>query len=188
MYSLTKNKTWIYQEENFLTEEENKNVMDLGNFQNLELGGLGAGKINESVRNSFISWINIDEKSQWLYTKVSDKINQVNNNHYNFELFDFEVFQFAGYFEHNQGRYGPHSDSSGLSNPMRKLSIIILLSDDSDFEGGELCFYVNGSSYVFKNVKNSFIAFPSFLIHQVTPVTKGSRYSLVSWVRGPQFK
>jgi PKHD-type hydroxylase len=30
--------------------------------------------------------------------------------------------------------------------------------------------------------------FPSFVLHRVTPVTKGTRYSLVAWVSGPPFK
>ena len=30
--------------------------------------------------------------------------------------------------------------------------------------------------------------FPSWLIHDVTPVTQGTRYSLVGWVNGPNFK
>ena len=32
--------------------------------------------------------------------------------------------------------------------------------------------------------KGSIIVFPSFLYHQVTPITKGTRYSLVMWVLG----
>ena len=30
--------------------------------------------------------------------------------------------------------------------------------------------------------------FPSYTMHRVTPVTKGTRYSLVAWVSGPAFK
>ena len=30
--------------------------------------------------------------------------------------------------------------------------------------------------------------FPSYVLHEVTPVTKGTRYSLVSWVTGKSFK
>ena len=32
------------------------------------------------------------------------------------------------------------------------------------------------------------IVFPSYTLHEVTPITKGTRYSLVSWVSGPSFK
>jgi len=32
------------------------------------------------------------------------------------------------------------------------------------------------------------IFFPSYTLHEVTPVTKGTRYTLVGWVHGPAFK
>ena len=35
--------------------------------------------------------------------------------------------------------------------------------------------------------KGAMILFPSFLLHKVSPVTKGTRNSLVGWVRGPNF-
>jgi len=36
--------------------------------------------------------------------------------------------------------------------------------------------------------KGSIIAFPSFLKHRVTNVTKGTRNSIVSWIQGPHFR
>ena len=44
---------------------------------------------------------------------------------------------------------------------------------------------------IFKNINRpslKFIFFPSFLMHRVTPVKQGTRYSLVSWFLGPPFK
>ena len=35
--------------------------------------------------------------------------------------------------------------------------------------------------------EGSIVVFPSFSWHQVTPVTKGTRYSLVAWFVGPPF-
>ena len=36
--------------------------------------------------------------------------------------------------------------------------------------------------------KGSIIVFPSYMHHQVTPVTKGTRYSLVMWSLGKPFR
>ena len=36
--------------------------------------------------------------------------------------------------------------------------------------------------------KGTVLVFPSFLCHEVTPVTKGIRKSLVSWIEGPMWK
>ena len=38
------------------------------------------------------------------------------------------------------------------------------------------------------STKGSIIFFPSFMPHQVAPVTEGVRYSLVAWFVGPPFK
>ena len=36
--------------------------------------------------------------------------------------------------------------------------------------------------------KGSAAAFPSFVLHRVTPVTKGTRHSLTIWAHGPAFR
>ncbi len=36
--------------------------------------------------------------------------------------------------------------------------------------------------------RGAFIAFPSFLLHRVTPVTRGTRWSLVAWILGPRWR
>ena len=37
-------------------------------------------------------------------------------------------------------------------------------------------------------VRDNRIVFPSYVLHEVCPVTRGTRYSLVSWVTGAPFK
>jgi len=39
-----------------------------------------------------------------------------------------------------------------------------------------------------EQLKGRVLAFPSFMIHGVAPVTKGKRESVVVWVEGPKFK
>lgn len=64
--------------------------------------------------------------------------------------------------------------------PSRFISVLFVLNDD--YEGGELAFFKK--SYIPKVKKNQCIVFPSnFLFpHQVTPVTKGIRYSIITWL------
>ena len=69
------------------------------------------------------------------------------------------------------------------------MSLTIQLSDENDYEGGDLIFY-NGTEDVdkakFARGKGSVVVFDSRLIHEVTPVTKGVRYSLVKWYHGDE--
>ena len=76
---------------------------------------------------------------------------------------------------------GPDETSS------RKISIVVQLSDPLEYEGGELQISDGGTNRVCEKTKGTIIIFPSYLLHRVTPVTKGTRRSLVLWVTGPPF-
>ena len=52
---------------------------------------------------------------------------------------------------------------------------------NEDFEGGDLVFY---DCDPIEQKTGNIIFFPSYLPHEVTPVTKGTRYSLVMWFLG----
>jgi PKHD-type hydroxylase len=68
------------------------------------------------------------------------------------------------------------------------------LTDSSEYNGGD--FYVkyfdNGKEKEHKikdaKEKGTLIVFPSSLLHRVTPITKGTRKSLVCWTLGFPFK
>ena len=100
--------------------------------------------------------------------------------------------QYTNYDSSIEGHYGWHQDTDFLEEgyDARKVSVVIQLSDPSEYEGGEFQFYIEEeivSPPQFKT-KGTVIVFPSFLKHRVTKVTKGSRNSLVSWIMGPHFK
>jgi PKHD-type hydroxylase len=79
-------------------------------------------------------------------------------------------------------------------NKIRKLSVTINLNEPNDYEGGNLKFDFgpHASERYHECVeirpRGSIIVFPSHIYHQVTPVTKGTRYSLVLWCLGYPFK
>ena len=86
-----------------------------------------------------------------------------------------------------KGKYETHVDTfHGRSNEVRKLTVLVFLNED--FEGGK--FYIQNSNqrhYPPQN-KGTVLVFPSFMPHGVEPVTKGVRYSVVTWMVGPYFK
>ena len=69
------------------------------------------------------------------------------------------------------------------------MSLTVQLSDEDDYEGGDLILNDNkeeSRSYKVSRGKGSVIVFDSRTLHQVTPVTKGVRYSLVKWYHGDE--
>lgn len=99
-----------------------------------------------------------------------------------------EDTQLGRYKSTDGGHYDWHIDASVPQNGIqRKLSISILLSDPSEFEGGELQFKGMEDQKILTK-QGSIVVFPSFIEHKVTPVTKGVRYSAVTWASGPSFR
>ena len=88
----------------------------------------------------------------------------------------------------DNGFYDWHMDSYPPKNGIqRKLTCVILLNDSTDYEGGELQIKNLEDRILLKN-QGSVIVFPSFIDHRVTPVTKGVRYTAVTWALGPSFR
>ena len=74
------------------------------------------------------------------------------------------------------------------SKGTRKLSFSLLLSDSDDYEGGDLLLHTQIQPTETKRKKGTIIFFPSYTLHEVTKVTKGTRCALVGWATGPAFK
>jgi PKHD-type hydroxylase len=65
------------------------------------------------------------------------------------------------------------------------LSLTVQLSNPEEYSGGELVIY---PEFVAPKDQGTMTVFPSFMCHDVRPVLTGVRYSLVSWLAGPQFR
>lgn len=104
-----------------------------------------------------------------------------------YEVNSHEPIQFG---EYRTGQhYDWHVDWFPLSGAEkdRKLSVVCMLNDPSEFTGGELWLRLN-SEYVAPLEKGSIICFPSIIEHKVAPVLSGIRYTAVMWLSGPKFK
>lgn len=85
------------------------------------------------------------------------------------------------------GKYEAHVDTFHQhGNETRKLTSIAILNDD--FEGGKFFIQTGHEKIYPPQEKGDVIVFPSFMLHGVEPITKGVRYSVVTWMVGPYFK
>jgi PKHD-type hydroxylase len=179
--------------EDFLTPQECDEIISVGINNGLQDGLLAEiekspkGKKNKKVRDSKITWLFPDKNTDWLYRRLTDAITSLNNQFFNFDLYGFaEGLQFTHY-KAPAGHYGKHIDRT-LNMVNRKLSLVIQLSDESKYKGGELCLYEQDKPYIYSKKQGTLCLFPSYVLHEVTPVTNGERYSLVAWITGPNFK
>ena len=142
------------------------------------------------IRKSTIRWILLKKETNWLFKKIIKEIHRVNQENFNYILKFVEDLQLTEYNQDQKGFYSKHNDSGhnnhiGNYVDIRKLSFTIQLSDPKDYEGGELIIYDVNKKVSVPKEKGTIIFFSSNLQHEVTPVTKGTRNSLVSWVQGP---
>lgn len=178
-------------EDAFTTEQLNTLQSMAMNAQ--ETGRIGNNGHSPEIRRSKVKWVDDSENQfSWVFDILKHVVANINARFYRFDLSGFgEPMQLTNYSEEDQGTYNWHQDMSCSKNAVgtnRKLSIVIQLSDPSVYEGGNLEI-MHGSKPVAVEKKRGLIAiFPSWQLHRVTPVVKGSRQSLVVWVSGPEFK
>jgi PKHD-type hydroxylase len=145
--------------------------------------------VEDAVRKSKIKWITLDEKSHWLYEKLALLSHHCNMDKWKFNLHSIiDHIQYTEYHD-NGGHYTWHMDIGPEGMNHRKVSITIQLSSPDEYEGGELQLLAHDNNHKpMEKKKGAAVLFPSFLVHRVTPVTKGIRKSLVLWVGGDSYK
>jgi PKHD-type hydroxylase len=85
------------------------------------------------------------------------------------------------------GHYDEHIDRFG-GHQTRKLTSITFLSDPADYEGGDLILRTTSGFVTSPKDQGTTIFFPSWVPHQVLPVTSGERRIASAWFRGPAFR
>lgn len=175
---------------NAFTDAELETIINYAKRQVIESARIESTKSNvEDIRRTRISWIHPNNETIWFYDRMATVARELNADFYNFDLFGFvESMQFAIYEGDLESHYSWHVDASNNSGSPRKLTLVLQLSDPSEYEGGELQLYSSSDIAVIPKQKGLVVAFPSFNLHRVTPVTKGTRYTIVAWTCGPAFR
>jgi len=185
---LTKQLYSEFATDNKDVNTDNSKTIDQGLTETLIEGNV-SGVIDKSYRDSRIQWIPKTDEWKWLYDLIGSYAYRANEAMWNFDIsFMNEQIQFTEYDESYAGKYDWHLDVGGGVSSLRKIAIVVQLSDSSDYEGGDLQFYTMKSLTTAPKDKGTVICFPTYFLHRVTSVTKGKRRSLVLWVSGPPFR
>jgi len=179
---------WKY--DNVINDEQIKKIMDIGEgeWQDAVVTN-EENPTDEKIRKTQIIWNN----EQWLYDLVWPYMTNANTSAgWNLKIDSAESFQLGRY--EDGGHYDYHVDGSGskrinapgnnfLHGKTRKISMVLWLNED--FEGGDFEFHPSiVKDGRFTPTKGTLVFFPAWTMHKVYPVTKGTRYSLVTWFNG----
>lgn len=198
--SIAKYTYWYFQKQ--LDKEICEKILSIGKNKIKNYGEKGKETNSTVGRKSDICWLNFNEE-KWIYDLVLPIITTANTNagwKYEFDYVEpiqFTKYGVKQYYNWHCDQRGCHNsvnktDDLNLKNKVRKLSASINLSDSNDYNGGDLMLKQNGTceNLTINEIKpqGSIVVFPSYVWHKVTPVTKGTRYSLVLWASGQPFK
>ena len=175
------------------TPQQCQDIINMGHQQKAEEAKVGhkdgkQGAYDTKKRITTISWIPFKALPD-MYRIIEKTMKQVNGNHFGYEGMTLtEPAQFTEYPK--GGFYDWHMDADvhgRYEPPVRKISMTILLSNQSEFEGGDLEFMAEGNKPP-QLIQGQAIYFCSMLRHRVSKVKRGVRRSLVMWFGGPPFK
>lgn len=147
---------------------------------------VGSGEVNPNIRNCSVIQLSdpqtIDknfEIRKFIDVEVHQQLLEVVKK-YSKEFPEFCPSIDTGYdlLRYETGQfYTKHTDS--FQQQQRSVSCSLLINDD--YDGGEFAFF--DKEIIIKAPKGSVIVFPSNFMypHEIMPVTKGTRYSIITW-------
>jgi len=148
---------------------------------------LPGGQSDNAIRSAQTAAIQGMPDILWFFERLASVVRTFNDRSYHFDLRGlFEAPQFLVYRDSEGGHYDWHLDR-GREAP-RKFSLTVQLTDPARYEGCELQFNVGNQILSTPKGRGVVVAFPSYMVHRVTPITSGVRKAIVVWVTGPEFK
>lgn len=158
----------------------------------------------KKARSSEVAWIPDNTSHSWITGPVANIVAVTNRKYWQWDITGHESFQYTRYSEdqfygwHADARAEPYPEDNRWPGMIRKISVTISLSGETDYEGGDFAIEDTTLSpdRAAKRIrtlnearpKGSIVIFASHLHHEVRPVTGGLRRSLVGWFLGPPFK
>lgn len=145
---------------------------------------------DHTLRKAELVWIDDVAGMGWVMERLIEVVRRSNTHTFDFDLREFaESPQVATYRATDSGHFAWHSDiGDGPAAGKRKLTLVLQLSKSSSYEGGDLEIRPSSQVVAASRAQGCVSIFPSFSLHQVTPVIRGIRHSLTVWAHGPAFR
>ncbi|WP_375690412.1 2OG-Fe(II) oxygenase [Pseudooceanicola sp. LIPI14-2-Ac024] len=148
------------------------------------------GQRDHNMRRADLVWLDDVPDTGWVMDRLISVVAEANRKVFDFALTEFaESPQVASYGAERRGHFDWHSDiGDGALASKRKLTLVVQLAGDGDYEGGALEVMPAANILNAPREKGTAAIFPAFALHRVTPVTRGTRASLTVWAHGPAFR
>ena len=181
--------TW----ENLFTSDELDAVERYGDSltqERAELQAKASGR--DSIRITRVAWFPRNPQTESFYARMEEVVLRINAQFFRYDLSGVVTFQYAFYDGTEGGHFDWHKDYGrdygAPDQEPRKLSLSVQLSDGANYQGCNLEVRGGNETDIAPRSRGAVVAFPSYVLHRVTPITSGVRKSLVVWAVGPEFK
>ena len=136
------------------------------------------------IRDSDLFWVPRMTETAWIFERIRD-VATLYNSRYGFGLSEeMGQLQLTRYMAGQQ--YDWHMDLGGGAMSLRKISVVVELAGGGYDGGGIEVFYGEGSGNRIALGQGDALVFPSLIMHRALPVQSGTRWTLVSWLTGPE--
>ena len=146
--------------------------------------------LNPTKSTKKVSYIEPDITSFWLFDRLFPVFHEANQS-----LFHFDIDNVIGSLQYSIEKkskvdYPFHQDIGSFGQNNNKLTMIVQLSDPSEYEGGDHQIMINDQDpyHTLSKEKGSISVYPSFLMSRINRVTKGERKTLTLWAGGRAFR
>lgn len=181
----------IYRK-NFLNKNACESFIDfyesnLGKVTNSKLAENLSVDPDKNIRSSKSLFFDSSVIHPKTYKAIYDFVDESNNLNWRFNVDYLQSPQIIKY-DQIDDHYSWHTDwGTDINTSTRKLTMVIQLSDPSDYEGCDLQLHFAPEIATAPKERGTAILFPSFLLHRATPLISGERYILVLWFCGDSF-
>ncbi|MBL4667339.1 MAG: 2OG-Fe(II) oxygenase, partial [Sneathiella sp.] len=130
-------------------------------------------------------------KNGYPLDQINFGISQVNSDGWRFELTGIPADDMPWMVRQKKGGVDDapwETDLAEAFTSSRKLSFILQLTDPNNYEGGDVILHNTPSQTEGFRAQGTLIVFPSYWLHKITPVTKGTRHAIVGWMHGHSFR
>ena len=184
----------------FLNEEQVQSIISAGDNGEFKQGRVDKDSnglaVDKSIRSVSLCNLKFEDKVEWLgehIQELSENVKFLFQSQYEIPLdvsggIEKEGINYLVYY--NSDHYAYHRDldanSSKESIRKRTLSLSVQLSDEKDYDGGELVLKIGDNEIVSPKQKGSAIVFLSDIPHKINAVTSGTRKAFVTWMHSKQ--
>ncbi len=190
---------WAYYD-SLLSAEECQAIIDGACRRRPEAGTVGDDtEVRKNIRHGEViflqrsdpEWVQVFQTLDHCVDEANDEWFGVSYNRYGARSLQFGIYRADA--EGGGHYYNAHQDTllvSGDRPTQRKLSVMVQLSAPDDYEGGDFQMHHVTAHPPADAVRRrgTVLIFPSLVMHGVSTVTRGTRYSLVAWYLGPTWR